>query len=127
MIRHQTQPIVDYPAVSYAFLPGSNYSALIELPNTPIKLTISDTVKTVGLDIIWTIDTLELPRVDIAKTLYQLYANSSEYLPQLFPEDGTALQKKLLSTMLADQSIVNKYAAILLGLSEYISLQPQAN
>lgn len=126
-ITRQTPPAITYPPVTYSFLTSSDYSELIELPNTPIKLTVIDSVKTIGAEIIWNVEILELPRVDIAATLYQLYANSAEYLPLLFPEGGTELQRTLLNVMLSDRSVVNKYAAILLGLSEYISLQPQAN
>lgn len=126
-VSKQTPPAITYPVSTYSFLSNSDYSELIELPNTPIKLTIVDTLKTIGAEIVWNIEILELPRVDIAATMYQLYANSEEYLSLLFPAGGTQLQQTLLNVMLSDRSIVNKYAAILLGLSEYISLQPQAN
>jgi hypothetical protein len=57
--------------------------------------------------------------------MHQLYSNSADYISALFPAAGTDLQQKLLNVMLADRSIVNKYAAILLGIAEYTSLQPQ--
>jgi hypothetical protein len=126
-VSKQTAPAITYPVSTHAFLSNSDYSELIKLPNTPIKLTIVDTVKTIGVEVVWNIEILELPRVDIAATMYQLYTNSEEYLSLLFPAGGTQLQQTLLNVMLSDRSIVNKYAAILLGLSEYISLQPQAN
>jgi hypothetical protein len=126
-INRQTAPAVQYPAETYAFLPNSTYSELITIPNTPLKLTLQDDVKTIGAEVVWNIETLELPRTDIAGTMYQLYANSSEYVSLLFPADGTELQKKLLNVMTTDHSFVNKYAAILLGLAEYTSLRPQAN
>lgn len=126
-VSRQTAPAVDYAQATYSFLPGSTYSELVTLPNTPIKLTIIDTVKTISAEVVWNIEILELPRVDIAGSMYQLFNNSDEYLSMLFPAGGTELQRTLLNVMLADKSIVNKYAAILLGLAEYISLQPQAS
>jgi hypothetical protein len=118
---------VQYPAGTYAFLLNSTYSELIAIPNTPLKLTLQDAVKTIGAEVVWNIETLELPRTDIAGTMYQLYANAAEYVSLLFPAAGTELQQKLLNVMTTDHSFVNKYAAILLGLAEYTSLRPQAN
>lgn len=124
-VQKRTLPTVDYPAETYSFLVGGAYSAPVTLPQTPIKLVITDPVKAVGVEISWDLEILELPHVDVAEVLYQLYNNSGEYLARLFPADGTDLQQKLLQVVSTENPLLDKYAALLLGLAEYTSLQPQ--
>jgi hypothetical protein len=131
-IKRQTNPAITYPVETYSFLPGSGSSELIPLPGTPLKLSINDTLRNSGgpvqvVSANWNLEILAIPTADISAALYQLYANSGEYISNLFPANGTELQQSLLQVMVADRSILNKYAAILLGLAEYTTLQPQMN
>lgn len=124
-VVRQTAPAKVYPTETYALVGAAVHTPPIPLPDTPLKLTITDNEKTIGQEHKWNLEILELPQLDVSQVMHQLYSNSADYISALFPADGTDLQRKLLNVMLADRSIVNKYAAILLGIAEYTSLQPQ--
>jgi len=126
-VTRQTSPTKTYPTETYTLAGAAIHTMPIPLPDTPLKLTITDSEKVVDQVHKWNLEILELPQLDVSQVMHQLYSNSADYISTLFPVNGTDLQRKLLNVMLADNSIVNKYAAILLGVAEYTSLQPQVN
>lgn len=123
----QTPFAKTYATETYALVGNAIHTAPIPLPDTPLKLTITDNEKNIGQPHKWNLEILELPQLDVSQVMHQLYSNSADYITTLFPAGGTELQQKLLNVLLADNSIVNKYAAILLGIAEYTSLQPQVS